>query len=175
MIELVERPKSQSGPGVRSEALVRFVLIADRDTVMSSASCLAPFMDDNGKATAGMRMEVPDMLNIEFKTLFKFGQSLRRRHGPGTRRHVKFDDLNRSLYLNIKLPNDDKWSKVAPEVARRGLHARERVSNEELERRLDITGPEVGRPRAVSLSTSAQAMETEESWTGRRSGSLSSA
>ena len=31
---------------------------------------------------------------------------------------MKFDDLDGSLYMNIKLPGDDSWSKITTETAR---------------------------------------------------------
>ena len=174
-VESITRVEIPSGPGVSQEALVRFSDVALRDIVMGAASKLAPFLDQNGRATAGMRMEVPPRLQQSFRVLFKYGQSLRARHGPGTRRHVKFSDVDKSLFLNVKLPGDEQWSKVSLEVARRGIRARETIDDGQLERRLDITGPlrETQRPRAAS--TAGPPPPTQASaWTRRSGGSSSS-
>lgn len=172
MILSVGRVAIPSGPGVLHEALVKFTDIQTRDLVMGSAAKLAPFISE-GRATAGMRMEVPPRLQQEFRVLFKYGQRLRARHGRGIRRHVKFDDLNRGLFLNVKLQGDEAWTKVSTEVARRGLRARELLTDEEIERRLDITGPlsdPAPRPRSASLNEQPMATDV---WTQRRSGSVS--
>lgn len=183
MIVDVSRPDVPSGPGTNQEALVRFKLTSDRDTVMGSSAKLAGFSDNQGKPTAGIRLKVPPRLRTAFRVLFRYGQALRRRHGQGMRRHIKFDDTERNLFLNVKLPGDEKWSRVSLEVARRGLRARDLASDGDLERRLDIGGPlaDGDRPRAMSLSTdngnppaARQSGPTPSgsSWTGRRSGSL---
>ena len=172
MMVSVERVEIPSGPGVQSEALVRFRDVSARDLVMGSASKLAPMVDSRGKSTAGMRMEVPPVLRQDFRVLFKYGQTLRARHGQGTRWHVKFDDISRSLYLNVKLPTDESWSRVSIDLARRGIRARQVLNDDEIERRLDITGPIQPRPRATSTTTGSGATADME-WTSRRSGSVS--
>ena len=175
-IKSISRVDVPSGPGVREEALVVFVSNGVRDLVMGSAAKLGPFVDSEGKPTAGMRIEVPAHLQREFRVLFKYGQNLRSRHGVGTRRHVKFDDLDSTLYLNAKLPGDTTWSKITVEVARRGLRAREIRSAGDLERRMDIEGPFIDRPRAASTSsaaTSENASRTGSAWTTRRTESTS--
>ena len=172
-VETVERVILPSGPGVINEALVRFTDVATRDLVMGNASKLGPYQNDQGRATAGMRMEVPPKLTQMFRVLFKYGQNLRARHGQGTRRHVKFNDPEQSLYLNVKLPGDEQWSKVSIEVALRGIRARESINDSQLERRLDITGCDAPRQRA--MSTTGPPPPTQASaWTRRSGGSSSS-
>ena len=156
-VEEVSRPRFPSGFMVKEEALVRFSDTETRDTVLGSSSKLSCMFRD-GKPTAGIRIEVTKKLTPAFKTLQKFGQVLRRRHGEGFRRHIKFDDQERCLFLNVKLPGDQRWSPVPLEVARRGMSAREKKYSEDLERRLDASGtpaPEVERPRAASTGTEA--------------------
>ena len=163
-IECIARVEIPSGPGVRSEILVRFKDISTRDMVMGAAAKLAAFMDSEGRATAGMRMEVPGRLQQSFRVLFKYGQNLRARH-------VKFCDLERSLFLNVKLPGDENWSRVSLDVAMRGMKARRTIDDGQLERRLDITGPMTmgTRPRAgPPPPTQASA------WMRRSGGSTSS-
>ena len=174
-IDSISRVEIPSGPGVRQEVLVRFKNEATRDLVMGAAAKLAPYMDADGRATAGIRMEVPAHLQQNFRVLFKYGQNLRARHGQGTRRHVKFCDIGKTLFLNIKLPGDDVWSKVSMEVAMRGMRARETMDDGQLERRLDITGPLNNGPRPRAASTAGPPPPTQASaWTRRSGGSSSS-
>ena len=175
-IESITRVSLPSGPGVRDEALVVFVDNAVRDMVMGSAAKLAAYIDDSGKPTAGMRIEVPAHLQRDFRVLFKYGQGLRTRHGVGTRRHVKFDDVDMNLYLNVRLPGDLTWSRVSIEVAKRGLRARQLQTNDDLERRLDFAGEMVDRPRSASTSAASTRTETDSAsaWTTRRTESTSS-
>ena len=156
-IEDVSRPRLPSGLMTKSEVLIRFNDASARDTVMGASSRLAGHFDGAGKPTAGLRIEVPSALLPTFKTLERYGQQLRSRHGQGTRRHVKFDELDRSLYLNVKLPGDERWSKVPLEVARRGVKTREKLASEELERRFDIAGPPARDDRPCSASASSSA------------------
>ena len=58
-IESITRVTAPSGPGVRDEALIRFRESKDRDLVMGRAARLAPFVDAEGRPTAGLRIEVP--------------------------------------------------------------------------------------------------------------------
>ena len=177
VIDLVERAAIPSGPGVREEAVVRFRDVQTRDQVIGSAAKLANCMDDRGKATAGMRMEVPPELRQHFRVLFKYGQTLRTRHGQGTRRRVKFDDVARTLYLNVKLPGDETWSKVLMDLATKGMRAKEMMNDGEIERRLDITGPAMDPPRqrATSVLTyqAVPGTSRNDTWTGRRAPSQS--
>ena len=175
MIESITRAPSASGPGVRDEVVVVFKHPRHRDLVMGSAAKLAPYVDGAGRTTAGIRIEVPPFMQVEFRVLFKFGQNLRAKYGEGTRRHIKFDDVNQCLYLNAKLPGDEQWSKVTLELARKGLRARDVASSGEVERRLDISGPLPARPRSTSVNaTTASDASRGGIWTGRRTSSLSS-
>ena len=172
-IEEISRVEIPSGPGVKFEVLVRFRDADTRDMVMGAAAKLAPFMDSNGRATAGMRMEVPQRLQQSFRILFRYGQGLRARHGAGTRRHVKFCDLDSSLYLNVKLPGDEAWSRISLDVATRGMRAKRSLDDGQLERRMDITGPVPPRQRAAS--TAGPPPPTQASaWMRRSGGSTSS-
>ena len=94
------------GPGVNNKVVVVFKEAHVRDQVMGASSALGTYMDTNGRATAGICMQVPPALQAHFRILFKFGQNLRLRHCQGTRRHIKFDDALHVLYLSVKLPGD---------------------------------------------------------------------
>ena len=63
-----------------------------------------------------------DLLDT-FRLLNRFGARLRARHGPGTKRHIKFDDYSGSLYANVKLPGDATWTRVSLDMASSDLEA----------------------------------------------------
>ena len=174
-VEKIARPDRPSSFGAKDEALIIFKAAETRDEVIGASAKLAPRVDAHGKPTAGIRIEVPAALRVDFRTLHRFGQQLRNRHGAGTRRHVKFDDVSRSLYLNVKLPGDERWSRVEVELARRGIQLRNRLDSQEMEDRFDINGP-LAAPRARPASTSSvqSSLGRSESWTGRRTESTSS-
>ena len=172
-IESVSRPAIPSGLTAKNEVLIVFKDADVRDTVIGASAKLAMFVDEERRPTAGIRIEVPRRLRGAFSTLFKFGQQLRLRHGEGTRKHIKFDDVGRTLFLNIKLPRDESWSRVSVEMARRNLKARETLTENALERRLDLTGPMIQNPRQRAASTSAVPAAPSDHpmpmWTGRAS------
>ena len=171
-IESISRPEIPSGQAVTDEATITFKVINTRDSVVGASSKLAQFVDTNGRPTAGIRMEVPRKLRAAFTSLFRFGQQLRGRHGEGTRKHVKFDDATKSLYLNVKLPGDEEWCRVSLELARRGIRARQQLTDNKVERHLDPAGQMSARPRSSSVAGTF-AMDTSAPpaapWTGRAS------
>ena len=126
-----------------------------RDLVVSSSPNLSSRIDKEGRPTAGIRLEVPPELDDTFRLLHRFGTRLRARHGTGTKRHIKFDDYNGSLFTNIKLPGDTSWTKVTPAMAREDLGASLRKKNAHTQKRLAaklVPGPleRLGRPMVES-------------------------
>lgn len=93
-----------------------------RDLVMMGSINLATKVNANGRPTAGLLLEIPRHLDDTFRLLARFGTLLRARHGEGTKRHIKFDDFNGSLYTNIKLPGDLEWTRISPEMAKKDLN-----------------------------------------------------
>ena len=83
-IESISRVAVPSGPGLNLKVQVLFVDNQSRDLVLGSAAMLASVIDEDGKPRARLRIEVPAHLQLEFQLLFKYGQSLRTWHGPGT-------------------------------------------------------------------------------------------
>ena len=171
-IETISRPEIPSGFGVKEEAIVIFKQVEVRDSVIGASAKLGDKVDKDGRPTAGIRIEIPQGLRGDFSTLQRFGYQLRMRHGRGTRRHIKFDDANRSLFLNVKLPGDISWSRVGLELARKGIQTRERVHSQELEARFDLGTLGADRSRTSSLSSSMD-QDPISQWTGRRSESTS--
>ena len=105
------------GSRVVDEIIVRFKTIEARDMVMSHAYNLAPFVDDGGKPTAGVRMEIPAHLSGEFQDFQTYGKMLSDKYGKGFKRHVKFDNKERHLFMEIKLPDSEEWLLVDRSMA----------------------------------------------------------
>ena len=108
---------------IRDEVAVIFYKRRKRDTVMVNSSNLFGYVDEGGKPTAGIRLEIPPELRDTFRLLSRFGTRLRARHGGGTRRHIRFDDFEGSLFANIKLPGDIHWTRITSEMAKEDLDA----------------------------------------------------
>ena len=111
------RPPRQSR--VKFEVLVTFDDKFTRDMISAHGKNLADFIDASGYPTAGIRLDYPAHLGASFRTLDWYGKEMRDRHGKGTRRNIKFDDDEESLYLDICLPDEEYWHRITPEVARR--------------------------------------------------------
>ena len=111
-------PNSARAGDAVDEVVVLFSSAERRDLVMSHAYNLAPFVDENRKPTAGVRLEIPEYLTGAFQDLQNYGRSLHETHGRGFKRNVKFDDADQCLYMVVKLPDSDQWLYVDREMAR---------------------------------------------------------
>ena len=143
-IEDVKRTPTNAHAAPAGEILVTFYDSKKRDLVMSHSSNLAPIVDQEGKPTAGVCLEVPGKLMDTFQLLSRFGTRLRARHGKETKRHIKFDDFSASLFTNIKLPGDETWTRVTPDMAREDLDASVREESAVTRKRLAtklVSGP----------------------------------
>ena len=65
-----------------------------------------------------MRLDYPAYLGQTFSNLEWYGREMRLMHGPGTKRIIRFDDQERSLYIDVKLPGEEYWHKVDAEMAK---------------------------------------------------------
>ena len=110
--------RSERNPApVNLEAIVQFKSTAVRDYIMSHVTNLAPFVDDSGKPTAGVRLEIPVKLGRQFQDFLRYGRALHKRHGTGLKRHIKFDHTERKLFMEVRLPNSDEWLFVDHQLA----------------------------------------------------------
>ena len=156
----VVRVLEDAVPGsVVDEVVVTFQDKKARDTIMGHAVNLASHVGHDGKPTAGIRLEIPSGLMDTFRLLSRFGTRLRARHGEGTKRHIKFDDYTGSLFSNIKLPGDESWTRVTPDMARQDLEASLKEENTFHQRRMAaklVPGPRerLGRPPLLPPSRS---------------------
>ena len=53
-----------------------------------------------------------------FKLLENHGRELKGRYRTEFKRHIRFDDEKKGIFLNIKIPGDTTWTRVDPSVAR---------------------------------------------------------
>ena len=100
------------------EACITFREPDDRDFIASRAVNLGDLVDSNGRPKAGIRIDVPGFLMPTFRDLNNYAYNARKTHGKKTRTHIKFDDANSSLILEIRLPSSDNWLRVSPSRAR---------------------------------------------------------
>lgn len=103
--------------GIVDECLVRFDSIQDRDFVQSRAPNLARSV---GKA--GLRLEIPDHIHWVFKLLEKESWAISKRW-PGAKRNIRFDDANRSFFLDVKIQGGN-WERIYPSQVQKALTAR---------------------------------------------------
>ena len=151
------------------KVLVVFREAAVRDSVIWSSGMLAELVDkSNGTPKAGIRIVVPAHLKSTEKQLSDYGRRIRNKHGKGTKTHIKFDDSDRSIYLNIRLKEDNLWSRVYPEFARDWLKKLRNSEAEKLNRRFNLdpaAGGEENRPRSNPFALIKSRAKTT-SWNG---------
>ena len=116
-VRRTRQPKRSKGR-VNNEVLITFVDKFARDSVAAGAKNLAEYKDELGNPTAGLRMNYPDHLGSDFRALEWYGAEMRRVHGEGTRRSIKFEDELEGLCIDIKVPSESEWHRINPETAK---------------------------------------------------------
>ena len=116
--------------------MVVFYDIESRDLVAAHSKHLSSAVDDQGNPTAGLRMDIPLHLMSTFKLLEAHGHKMRMRYGSDFKRHVRFDDGRKSLYLNVRLPGERLWTRISPDFA--GECAREMESSDEMKEKFGL-------------------------------------
>ena len=111
----VERVTAGRKSKIQDEALVVFSSVRVRDMVSSYASNLADWK--NCVPPFNFRMEFPDHLAGVFRTLDNYGHVLKNRLGHSTKRNIKFDDVKKTLYMDICPHNEKEWLRVDYELA----------------------------------------------------------
>ena len=97
---------SASNAGVVDQVVVVFNSVRLRDEVKSLAKNLA-----SSNRSVGIQLEAPDHLRSHYQTLQKLGYHIKRKH-TALRRNVKFDDLNMTLVMDVKLAADPPWKTI---------------------------------------------------------------
>ena len=146
-----------------------FSEVSTRDSVIGSSHMLAELVDkaNNNMPKAGIRIVVPNHLKSTEKQLSDYGRRLRLKHGRGTKTHIKFDDGDKSIYLNIKLRGDNFWSRIYPEYARDWLKKLKWNDAEKLNKRLNSAVTENSSSFEPSEQRPSRTPRTKAtSWTG---------
>lgn len=117
-VENVIRVRNNLGNHVYAEALVMFHRATDRDLIASKWRNLAYFIDNDGKPTAGLKMDIPPHLMPTFRLLQSSTRMIRRGHGSECRVYIKYDDGCCDLYLDAKLARDSHWMKITWDQAK---------------------------------------------------------
>ena len=113
-----KRVRPTRGGHAYDEVRISFATKEDRDDVMGKSRLLSSYVDDQRRPTAGIRIDVPPFLEPSFKLLYNLGNDLRRTHGPATRKYIKYDEEDFSLYLEIRLEGDRRWIKIDNQTAK---------------------------------------------------------
>ena len=121
---------------------VEFARIGDRDAFRSNAVKLAPV-----RRAARIRMTLPDFMMSSFKLLENEGYRIVQRR-PGTRRNIKFNDLDSLLVMDIKLP-DSNWVRVTPEQVARVSRSRRSETSTTVDDVLAIGSLDLPPPEVV--------------------------
>ena len=100
-IKFVRKVKPTRRSKVKDEVLVAFTTVEARDLVQSYARNLGEWVGQDGKSTAGLRMEVPERLIGEFKIFEQYGFAMKEKHGNGFKRNIKIDDSKMGLYMDV--------------------------------------------------------------------------
>ena len=117
-VEEITRCRTQTNTPIHQEVCVRFGSRTERDNIAMRGAKLAGYIDEKGRPTAGMRMDVPTHLNDTFRALREVAFGVRSTHGRRSKTHIKFDDLHRDLYLEVRLEGERAWTRIDSELAR---------------------------------------------------------
>ena len=132
---------------ITDEYIVTFREAEDRDAIKSYASGLA-----DSQGLAGLRLELPEFLKGSSRILEEHGFAVRQLYGKETKRNIKFDDRNRDLMIDIKLPGSTKWHNVTVEQAKRTKRLREESEVARLAQGRSMAGPAEDAERAKVLT-----------------------
>ena len=131
------------------------------------------------KSTAGIRVDVPDFLRRAEKTLEEYGRRIRAMHGRGTKHHTKFDDMETTIYLNIRKQGDLSWTRVYEDQAREWVQKMRKEDSELIKQKFHKVDKkallqqqsssyekESNVPTAAAESNATKVKKTS-GWTGR--------
>ena len=159
-IESVTRTRLRHNARIHLEVLVKFSSVEARDQVAMRGGYLAEFVDSCKKPLAGIRMDIPMYLNGVFKLLNSYGYKLRQLHGEGTKRYVKYDEANLSLYLDVRTPESEEWFQITPAQAKELQELRDQSNMKRLYKSLRVDS---GSSSGASSGASTSSMEYQNS------------
>ena len=77
------------------------------------------------REAAGMRLELPDYLQKDFRSLMNLAFDLKKKH-TGLRRNIKFDEEDLGLFMDIQKNADERWRRIKPDQAKKLVRSRSR-------------------------------------------------
>ena len=113
LISKIRDPRSK----LEEEAVVMSENRETRDAVQAQGHNLVKFKD------AGMRLDIPNYLQKDFKALMRLAYLLKQTN-PDLKRNVKFDEDCCGLFLDMQISKDASWRRVKPEEARKDIKGR---------------------------------------------------
>ena len=107
VVKKVRDPKRK----VEGEVAVTFESKEVRDMVEAQAHNLDKYGEE-----AGMRLQIPNYLQKDFRVLMNLAYNLKKKH-PDLKQNVKFDEDNYGLFMDAQVKKDGQWKRVRPEQA----------------------------------------------------------
>ena len=123
MGQVVIKRNLEKRPRNKDEICVYFETKQIRDHVKSKGPNLANYRDE-----AGMRLQIPDHLQKDFKALMSVAYDLKKTN-PDLRRNIKFDEENFGLYMDVCMKKDGDWKRIRPAHAYRVLEGKREEGN----------------------------------------------
>ena len=80
----------------------------------------------NFREEAGMRLEVPDHLQKDFRSLMNLAYDLKEKN-PDLKRNIKFDEEDCGLFMDIQMKKDGPWRRIKPKQAKKVARTRKEV------------------------------------------------
>ena len=112
------RPIFNPRSKIKDEATRTFETKQVRDAVKAATVNLA-----GRKGEAGIRIDVPEFLESQFRSLMSIGYDLKQKH-KDCKRSIKFDDDKKELVMDVRLDEDSGWKRVCPQAANKVREAR---------------------------------------------------
>ena len=117
----IEKQGQSRRSKIRDEVLIRLRTSQQRDSIQSYASNLASV-----QGQAGICLDIPDYLRGLFRLFEAHAAALRQEYGQ-VKRAVRFDDVERSLYMDVKLESTE-WHRISGEDMREIEKTRKRTA-----------------------------------------------
>ena len=108
----VEKPKN------KDEVCVIFESKQVRDKIKAQGPSLANYREE-----AGMRLQIPDYLQKDFKTLMALAYDMKKSNKE-LRRNVKFNEESLGLYIDIQTKREGEWRRIRPQQAAKAFQTR---------------------------------------------------
>ena len=118
MGEVIVKRNVERRPKNKDEVCVEFENKQIRDTIKAQGPQLANYREE-----AGMRLQIPDSLQKDFKALMAIAYDMKKTN-KDLKRNVKFDEEALGLYMDIQTEKEGEWKRVRPHQAYRALDNR---------------------------------------------------